>query len=397
MKRFFLLTGILSISVLTGCTLNSLNPVNTFLAEDLTPLVKEGIYRQKTDTFLVINDSSSSMNDIYLTKDLLGLSNLNYSKHAVEKELIMRMNNTIPKMPLSSGLRSFGAGPCLSWKYSHLNQPIQKHSEPAYDKAIYSLECAGGGTTAKNAINIAQTDLKSAPGKIAVIFFSDGYQYQAPVNAVYALKEKYANRLCFYTVWVGNKNEAAGQEVLAQLPEIAECGFSTTVNTIASKEGMADFVTKVFFEKAAPIVALAADADQDGVLDENDKCPNTLSGASVNEQGCWVIKGINFDTDKSNIKSIYHAELGNVVEVINNNPGLKIEIQGHTDNQGTAKYNIGLSKRRAQSVKNYLDAKIGKKASLSAKGYGLTMPIASNDTEIGRSKNRRVQLKVLRY
>lgn len=396
MKHFFLLTGILSISVLSGCTLNSLNPVNTFLAEDLNPLVKEGIYRQKTDTFLVINDSSSSMNDIYLTKDLLGLSNLNYSKHAVEKELIMRMNNTIPKIPLSSGLRSFGAGPCLSWKFTQLNQPIQRHSEPAYDKAIYSLECASGGTTAKNAINTAQVDLQSAPGKIAVIFFSDGYQYQAPISAVNALKEKYANRLCFYTVWVGNKNETAGQEVLAQLPEIAGCGFSTTVNAIASKEGMADFVTKVFFEKGTPI-AIVADADQDGVLDDQDRCKDTLKDASVNEQGCWVIKGINFDTDKSNIKPIYYAELNNAVKVINNNPGLKIEIQGHTDNQGTAQYNIGLSNRRAQSVKNYLGAKIGKSTSLSTKGYGLTMPIATNETEIGRSKNRRVQLKVLRY
>ncbi len=82
---------------------------------------------------------------------------------------------------------------------------------------------------------------------------------------------------------------------------------------------------------------------------------------------------------------------------MNNNPGLKIEIQGHTDNQGTAKYNVGLSYRRAQSVKDYLEAKIGKSSSLSAKGYGLTMPIATNETEIGRSKNRRVQLKGLRY
>ncbi|MFW5442703.1 MAG: OmpA family protein [Methylococcaceae bacterium] len=397
MKPHFLLTAFLSISVLSGCTLNSLNPVNTFLAENLDHLVKENNYQRKTDTFLVINDSSSSMNEIYLKKDLLGLSNLNYSKHAVEKELIMRMNNTIPIMPLSSGLRSFGFGSCVSWEYTHLNQAIQSHSRQEYDKAIYSMECAGGGTPIKSAINSAQIDLQSAPGKIAVILFSDGHPYNAPINAVSALQEKYADRLCLYTVWVGNEKETAGQATLNQLSETANCGFSTTVHEIASKEGMADFVTKVFFEKSHVVIkSIEGDADQDGVLDSQDRCPGTLRGASVNQQGCWIIRGINFDTDKSNIKSIYYAELNNVAAVINNNPGLKIEIQGHTDNQGSANYNAALSLRRAQAVKNYLDTKINNSTSLTAKGFGLSMPTATNDTAAGRSQNRRVQLKVLR-
>jgi hypothetical protein len=75
-----------------------------------------------------------------------------------------------------------------------------------------------------------------------------------------------------------------------------------------------------------------------------------------------------------------------------NYPGLKIEIQGHTDNQGSADYNQDLSQRRAQTVKTYLVANGTDDSRLAAKGYGFSQPVASNDTKEGRAKNRRVEL-----
>lgn len=402
MKPLFFLTGIFSAIFLTGCTLDSLNPVNSFLANDLNPHVKSGAYRQKTDTFFVINDSSSSTNDTYLGADLLGLSNLNYSKHAVEKELLMRMNNTIPDIPLAYGVSSFGFGPCLSWKSYQLNQSLKIYSDRSFDLAIDSLECASGGSPIANSIDSANVDISQAPGNIAVILLSDGYDYSiSPVTAVNRLKEQYGERLCLYTIWVGNHKELAGQAALEELSEISGCGFSTTVHTISSNEGMEDFVTRVFFDKGTPApapieyVAIEGDADNDGVLDSQDDCPKTPHGATVNHRGCWVIKGINFDTDRSYIKSQYHGILNNVANVIDSNPRLKFEIQGHTDNQGTAAYNLKLSDRRAKAVIDYLNDKTGESSSLSARGYGLTRPVDTNDTSSGRSNNRRVQLETL--
>ncbi len=390
MRAPFLVLATISALFLSGCVSQSIQTFQPFQENNLNSLLDSGAYQQKTNSFFVINDSSSSMGDAYL-----GSAFANLSKHSVEKELLNRMNKTIPNLSLSSGLRSFGYGPCTSWSYTHLNQALQNHSTASFDNAIASLECANGGTPVASALMEAQTDLSDAKGNIAVILLSDGHQYtDSPASAVAALKHQYGDKLCLYTIWVGNEKEAEGQAVLTELSELSGCGFSTTAEMIASNEGMAAFVTKVFLDKAAP-KAVDGDADKDGVLDSQDQCPNTPIGATVNSQGCWIIKGIHFDTDKSNIKAQYHGILNNVVNVIKQNPGLSIQIQGHTDNLGSAAYNLKLSERRAKSVRDYLSDKTGNQGNLSAQGYGLTMPIDSNDTTAGRGNNRRVQLKVL--
>ena len=92
------------------------------------------------------------------------------------------------------------------------------------------------------------------------------------------------------------------------------------------------------------------DRDGDGVLDRTDRCPNTPKGAKVNRQGCWVLKGIEFDTGKSTIKSQSTMVLDEVVTVLMKNPSLKVEVQGHTDNVGTQENNQALSQRRADAV-----------------------------------------------
>ena len=389
MRASFLALVAVSVLSLSGCVSQSIKTFQPFQEKNLNALLDAGAYQQKTNSFFVINDSSSSMGDTYL-----GRSFSNLSKHSVEKELLNRMNKTIPNLNLMSGLRSFGYGPCTGWAYTYLNQALQNYSKTGFDDAIASLECANGGTPVADAIMETQADLSDAQGNIAVIMLSDGYQYaDSPASAVTALKQQYGDKLCLHTIWVGNDKEAEGQAVLTELSELSGCSSSTTAEMIASNQGMADFVTKVFLTKAE--MRVDNDADKDGVIDSLDKCPNTPIGATVNSQGCWIIKGIHFDTDKSNIKAQYYGILNNVVNVIKRNPGLKIQIQGHTDNRGSAAYNLKLSERRAKSVRDYLSDKTGNQGNLTAKGYGITMPIDSNDTVAGRSNNRRVQLKVL--
>jgi len=77
------------------------------------------------------------------------------------------------------------------------------------------------------------------------------------------------------------------------------------------------------------------DRDGDGVLDRADKCPNTPKGAKVNRQGCWVLKGIEFDTGKSTIKSQSTMVLDEVVAVLMKNPSLKVEVQGMSGHRKT--------------------------------------------------------------
>jgi OmpA-OmpF porin, OOP family len=150
--------------------------------------------------------------------------------------------------------------------------------------------------------------------------------------------------------------------------------------------------------KPVKVVEQPKDSDGDGVFDREDKCPGTPKGATVDEFGCWVIKDVKFDFDKSNIKPEFYPGLDQVVKVLkeNTNMKVKVEVQGHTDSVGTQQYNQKLSERRAMSVMNYLVSKGIARNRLSASGYGFSRPVATNETEEGRAKNRRVQLDPIR-
>lgn len=101
---------------------------------------------------------------------------------------------------------------------------------------------------------------------------------------------------------------------------------------------------------------------------------------------------VEFDTNKAIVKDKYRNEIKKVADFMKTYPNTTAVIEGHTDNVYTAEYNQKLSQARAYSVRQYLINNFGIKASrLTAVGYGLTKPIASNDTEEGKQKNRRVQ------
>jgi OOP family OmpA-OmpF porin len=143
------------------------------------------------------------------------------------------------------------------------------------------------------------------------------------------------------------------------------------------------------------------DADADGVVDRLDRCPGTPAGIKVDANGCEieeiVLKGVTFDTDKATLKPASIAVLDGVVELLRKRPEAKVEIRGHTDSVGKDAYNQKLSERRAQAVVDYLVSKGIPAANLSAKGFGESRPVASNDTPEGREQNRRVTLQFTDY
>ncbi len=108
-----------------------------------------------------------------------------------------------------------------------------------------------------------------------------------------------------------------------------------------------------------------------------------------------ILKNIFFDYDKATLRPESYPELNRVVELLNQNPKIKVEISGHTDSKGSDEYNLKLSQLRAKSVVEYIISKGIPSNKLIAKGYGETQPIDTNDTEEGRQNNRRVEFKVL--
>jgi OmpA-OmpF porin, OOP family len=108
-----------------------------------------------------------------------------------------------------------------------------------------------------------------------------------------------------------------------------------------------------------------------------------------------ILKNIFFDVDKYDLKDKSLTELQKVIRFLNENPEVKIEISGHTDNSGTAAYNNQLSEKRALSVYSYLKDNGIATSRLKYKGYGSQQPIADNESEEGRMKNRRIEFKLL--
>lgn len=108
-----------------------------------------------------------------------------------------------------------------------------------------------------------------------------------------------------------------------------------------------------------------------------------------------VLKNIFFDFDKATLRPESFNELDRLVQLLTENPTIKVEISAHTDSKGSDEYNLKLSQKRAESVVNYLIGKGIAASRLIAKGYGETQPIDTNDTEEGRQNNRRVEFKIV--
>jgi outer membrane protein OmpA-like peptidoglycan-associated protein len=114
---------------------------------------------------------------------------------------------------------------------------------------------------------------------------------------------------------------------------------------------------------------------------------------AIEEKGKVTLYGINFDFNQSTIKAESEPVLKEVAALLQQQPELRLRIEGHTDNVGKPAYNLDLSKKRAESVKTYLTGKFQIDPSrLATEGFGDSKPIAKNDTDQGRAQNRRVEL-----
>lgn len=114
--------------------------------------------------------------------------------------------------------------------------------------------------------------------------------------------------------------------------------------------------------------------------------------AALDAEGKVALYGILFDYDKATLQQSSNKQLQEVLTLLLDNPDLSLEIQGHTDSDGNETYNMQLSQRRSESVLNYLVLFGVDPTRLQAKGYGMSAPVAPNDTAENKAKNRRVEL-----
>lgn len=152
-----------------------------------------------------------------------------------------------------------------------------------------------------------------------------------------------------------------------------------------------------------------SDRDKDGIIDAKDACPDVPGPPSEipARNGCpppkivrkqvVIAQHIQFAVDSDRLLEKWRPVLDDVAALLVKHPELTaIEVQGHTDNTHTPQHNLELSQRRSEAVVRYLVGKGVVAKRLTARGFGLTRPIASNDDEAGRQANRRVEFHILR-
>jgi len=142
------------------------------------------------------------------------------------------------------------------------------------------------------------------------------------------------------------------------------------------------------------------DDDGDTIVNHRDNCPDTRPNAPVDATGCEIgatmeLRGVNFATNSDRLLSGAEHVLDDAATWLRKNPHLIVEVAGHTDSDGSDAANLGLSERRAYTVRDYLISRGVSPANLTAKGYGESEPVADNSTPDGKAENRRVELRIL--
>ncbi len=311
------------------------------------PLVKE-MWRQKADNLVFVLDASASMSQTHN-----GLE-----KFAIGRNVVARFNKTMPDLAIKAALRSFGHSLTYSYKSTISVYGLTDYSQTDLANALFTIVPAGGPSPMDKSLKATADDLKAAEGKIAMVVVSDGQDMNnASLNAAMDLNTQYGDRLCVYTVLIGD--DAAGRTLLSKISQVTGCGQAIAAEDVATGSTMADFVTTVLLEKA----------------------------------DSWIFKDIKFEIDKDVLMTSSYPTLEKIVTILRDRPEISIEIQGHTDSTASAAYNMDLSRRRALTVMKYLKSKGVLPSRMTARGYGEGRPIDTNVTDEGKANNRRVELK----
>ncbi|MDL2226171.1 OmpA family protein [Deltaproteobacteria bacterium OttesenSCG-928-M10] len=341
----------------------------------------------KISGFTMLVDLSSSMRRLVPCQQRV--------KEEAVASLLRKMNHRIPSQPYSATLRVFGYKQAWTKRdFTTTYYGPSTYNRDEFEDAIAKLVAADSISPFAEAISAADSELQVMGSPKAVLMFSDFEPAPGsgnPVQKASNARRRYGSDLKVYTFYVSRQSDSAR---LAK--NIAQAGGGSAFDIcrmLDDDEAFENMMMEIFGPSDA---VPCADADGDGVCDEDDLCPDTPRGAPVDERGCWVAAYSQFfDFDKAEVKSAFLPRLKHAAELINKNPDIpRVTIAGHTDNIGNPNYNMELGRRRAQAVYDLMVKYGVSPGRLKIVSFGEQHPIAPNDTEEGRAKNRRVEFHI---
>jgi len=346
------LLSITSAALLAGCAGTPYSPTS------FTPAtIDTSAYAAKVDAFVVVMDASSSMKFDFEDR----------SNFYNAKDVVTHMNQTIPELGYQSALVGFGSGSCVNREDARVVYGPTTYQTADFSNGLAMLECAGGVTPMADGVKVGGGTVKGS-GQIALILVSDFWEINsdAVIATVDKLKADYGDRLCVHTIKVGDTTQ--GGDLTAALAGTNSCGSSVDAASLASSAAMSAYVTDVLLTPATVV--------------KYEK--NTMSASAL------------FDHDKATLKDEGKAALHVLDESIKAKGAsvVDIDVIGHTDSDGSEEYNMALSVRRAESVRDYMVSEGVDGSIIDVSGEGESNPVADNATKEGRAENRRVDIHV---
>ncbi len=335
--------------------------------------------RVNVNDFIVILDASGSKYIPYAGKPKLRIA----------KDIVRRLNQNTPERPLFGGLRRYGyeAG---AWSTpTVLLYGMTDYMRDDFARAIEIVRWAGGKSPLAQAIDKSSDDFQQAKGHyLALVIVSDGKIYKGdPVDAAKRIKQRYGDRLCIYTALVGNL--PFGEDILRRIAEVGECGYMITSDRLERPDIMRDWADDIFHrgrkaEPPPPPAPLPPAVARTAPPPARNPCAELDEALKMK---------VLFDLNKWDIRPEYYNGLDRIASLMLECLEAQVNIDGHTCNIWTEKYNMKLSHLRATEVMSYLVRRGVPSNRLSVNGYGLTTPSASNKTEEGRVANRRAEFR----
>ena len=309
------------------------------------------------DNFIVLMDTSESMNHRW-AKDSTK------SKLEVAKEILVNGERRLPELGYNAALYEFSPTTAL--------YPMGPLDKEKYAQAINGIKAdAGGATFLPRALRDLEPVLQGASGKTVVFVFSDGTYSEVsggmkdPGDMTAELAEKY--NVCFYIIGDNNSSSLA-QKRLRDMAKANECSRLTS---------FAQFVNNPQYNSGALYVVKTTSE----IVTESDM-------KAVGAKGVNIL----FDFNSVAILPEYQADLDQIGEFMQNNPNSYVVLAGFADSVGDQEYNLGLSRRRAESAGAYLQENANIDADrIVADWFGKLNPVADNGTPEGRRLNRRVE------
>ena len=328
--------------------------------EDVPAVVVTEEIIKTADNFIVLFDSSSSMKEPF--KDT-GLTTLDAAK-----KLLKDRNEILPDLDYNAGLYLF-----TPFKPIYM---MQKYDRDKFAAAIDQLPAEGSGATLiQQGLLKLDGILSGLSGRTVVFLFTDGSYSQMPgskkpKDIAKKLADKY--NVCFYVISTAKGDQQ--KEVLKAVASINECSRVVPFDQVFEKPvylAGALFVIETRVEKFLTTTYRLADVKIDNII---------------------------FDFNSVQIRPEYNDELNILADFLNDNPETYVVLTGFTDNAGSPEYNLGLARRRAESVEAYLVDKFNVNVSrIVTQWYGIADPVAGNDTSDGRRQNRRVESIVMGF